>query len=59
MELTLREQAMKKSNVKPIPEGYHTLTSHLTVRDAARVIEFYKEAFGAESALACSCRTAS
>ena len=34
--------------VKPIPDGYHTLTPFLTVRDAARAIEFYKKAFGAE-----------
>ena len=33
--------------VKPIPDGYHTLTPSLTVRDAARAIEFYKQAFGA------------
>lgn len=33
--------------VKAIPEGYHTVTPHLTVRDAARAIEFYKQAFGA------------
>jgi PhnB protein len=33
--------------VKAIPEGYHTLTPYLTVRDAARAIEFYKQAFGA------------
>lgn len=33
--------------VKPVPEGYHTITPHLIVRDAARAIEFYKEAFGA------------
>ncbi len=33
--------------VKPVPEGYHTLTPHMTVRDAARAIEFYKKAFGA------------
>jgi PhnB protein len=32
---------------KPIPEGYHTLTPYMTVRDAARAIEFYKQAFGA------------
>jgi PhnB protein len=32
---------------KPIPEGYHTLTPYLTVRDAARAIDFYKRAFGA------------
>jgi PhnB protein len=35
-------------SVKPIPEGYHTLTPFLTVRDAVRAIEFYKEAFGAK-----------
>lgn len=34
--------------VKPIPEGYHTITPHLIVRDAARAIEFYKQAFGAK-----------
>jgi PhnB protein len=34
--------------VKPIPEGYHTVTPFLTVRDAARAIEFYKQAFGAK-----------
>jgi len=33
--------------VKPIPEGYHTLTPFMTVKDAARAIEFYKKAFGA------------
>lgn len=33
---------------KPVPEGFHTLTPFLTVRDAARAIEFYKKAFGAE-----------
>jgi len=34
-------------SVKPIPDGYHTVTPFLTVRDAARAIEFYKQAFGA------------
>jgi uncharacterized glyoxalase superfamily protein PhnB len=32
---------------RPIPEGYHTITPHLVVRDAAAAIEFYKKAFGA------------
>jgi PhnB protein len=32
---------------KPIPDGYHSLTPYMTVRDAARAIEFYKQAFGA------------
>ncbi len=32
---------------KPIPEGYHTATPYLIVKDAASAIEFYKKAFGA------------
>jgi PhnB protein len=34
-------------SVEAIPKGYHTVTPYLTVRDAARAIEFYKQAFGA------------
>ena len=33
--------------VKPIPEGYHTVTPYLAVDDASAAIEFYKRAFGA------------
>jgi PhnB protein len=33
--------------VKPIPEGYHTLTPYLSIDDASAAIEFYKRAFGA------------
>ena len=36
------------SSVKPIPDGYHTVTPHLVVRDAAKAIDFYAKAFGAE-----------
>ncbi|MCI0488550.1 MAG: VOC family protein [Blastocatellia bacterium] len=36
------------SEVKPIPEGFHTITPGLIVNDAAGAIEFYKEALGAE-----------
>src|SRR5215469_17304691 len=35
------------STPKPIPEGMHTVTPSLKIRDAAKAIEFYKEAFGA------------
>jgi PhnB protein len=31
-----------------VPQGFHTLTPHLVVRDADRAIEFYQKAFGAE-----------
>ena len=33
--------------VKRVPDGFHRVTAHLTVRDAAKMIEFYKKAFGA------------
>jgi PhnB protein len=34
--------------VKAIPDGFHTLTPHITVRDAKGAIEFYKKALGAQ-----------
>src|SRR5690242_601844 len=34
--------------VQPIPKGYHSVTPYLVVHDAARAIEFYKRAFGAQ-----------
>lgn len=36
------------TNVRPIPQGYHSITPGLIVRDAASAIEFYKRAFGAQ-----------
>ena len=33
---------------KPIPEGYHSLTPHLTVADGLEALDFYGQAFGAE-----------
>ena len=35
------------SRVKPIPDGYYTATPYLIVREAAKAIEFYRQAFGA------------
>jgi PhnB protein len=34
-------------SVKPIPDGYHTVTPYITVRGAAAALDFYKTAFGA------------
>ena len=34
--------------VNPIPAGYHSITPYLMVRDGARAIAFYREAFGAQ-----------
>ncbi|HEX4794620.1 MAG TPA: VOC family protein [Humisphaera sp.] len=36
------------AKVKAIPDGYHTITPNLTIKDAAKAIDFYKKAFGAE-----------
>ncbi len=33
--------------VKPIPEGYHTITPYLIIKGAAAALDFYKKAFGA------------
>ncbi len=36
------------STVKPIPEGYPSISPSLTCKGADRAIEFYKKAFGAK-----------
>ena len=36
------------AKVKPVPEGFHTVTPYLVVEGAEKVIRFMKEAFGAE-----------
>jgi PhnB protein len=38
---------MTQSSAKPIPEGSHALTPHLTCAGAAEAIAFYTKAFGA------------
>ena len=35
------------ADVKPIPEGYHSVTPYLIIKGAAKAIDFYKQAFGA------------
>ena len=39
------------SKVNYTPEGYHTVTPYLIISDAAKAIEFYKQAFGATELL--------
>ena len=34
--------------VRPIPEGYHTITPAITCKDAGRAIDFYTKALGAK-----------
>lgn len=36
------------ASTKPVPEGFHTVTPSLTVRNAAQAIDFYKKALGAQ-----------
>src|SRR3974377_2044063 len=33
--------------VKPVPDGYHSVTPYLILDDATRALEFYKKALGA------------
>lgn len=35
------------ADVKPIPEGYHSITPYLVMDGAADALEYYKKAFGA------------
>ena len=38
---------MAQGNVKPIPEGYHSVTPYLVVDGAAKALDFYKHVFSA------------
>src|SRR5947208_1807592 len=39
------------STIKPIPEGYHTVTPYLSIKGATDALDFYKRAFGATELL--------
>jgi PhnB protein len=34
--------------VKAVPEGTHSITAHLSVKEATKAIDFYQKAFGAQ-----------
>jgi uncharacterized glyoxalase superfamily protein PhnB len=36
------------SHVKPVPEGFHTITPHLIVQGAPKLLDFLKQAFDAK-----------
>jgi len=36
------------AQVKAVPDGFHTLTPHLTVKNADKALDFYQKALGAE-----------
>lgn len=37
--------------VQPIPDGYHTVTPYLIINGAAKALDWYVEAFGAEEVM--------
>jgi PhnB protein len=43
----LKEDTMA---VRPVPEGFHTVTPYLVVKDAAALVDFMQRAFGARDA---------
>lgn len=43
-----RSASVRKAAAKPIREGFHTITPYLLAREAAELIDFVKQAFGAE-----------
>src|SRR5260221_1957293 len=42
----IKKKSIMSANVRPIPEGYHSITRQLTCCDSARALDFYKEAVG-------------
>ena len=47
---TRQEETMAKST-QAVPKGYHTVTPSLMVAGAARAIDFYKKALGAQEVM--------
>ena len=43
-----RRASMTRTAVKPVREGFHTITPYLIVKEAAELIDFVKRAFGAQ-----------
>jgi len=37
-----------KTNVKSVPEGYHSVTPYFSLKDSRKAIAFYEKAFGAK-----------
>lgn len=48
MHHRLRQMESKEQGASPVPEGHHTITPYIVVPDAAALIDFVKQAFGAE-----------
>ena len=48
---SIRRRENRAMAVKAIPAGYHTVTPFLVVKGAAKMIDFIKQAFGAEEVM--------
>src|SRR6202022_625702 len=44
----IKEQEKKKPAVDPVPKGYRTVTPYMIAADGPALMEFAKQAFGAE-----------
>ena len=47
-QLSSAKLGIMANQVRPVPEGYHTATSYLTVTGGAKAIDFYVKALGAK-----------
>jgi PhnB protein len=43
-----KSKATRRGRVSPIPAGYHAVTPYLAIKGAAKAIDFYRRAFGAD-----------
>lgn len=46
--ITTSKKSDKVKKVRPVPEGYHTVTPFIIVKGAAQLLDFTREAFGAK-----------
>jgi PhnB protein len=51
LERTARMTTSAAESRKPVREGFHTITPYLAVKEATELIDFVKQAFGAEGAI--------
>jgi len=47
-DYSTRRTQMAQNEIQAIPDGMHTVNPHIVVRGAARAVEWYAEALGAE-----------
>jgi PhnB protein len=48
MGVSTPQEIAMAAKVKPIPKGFHTVTPYLIVEGAERIVQFMKNAFGAQ-----------